>query len=81
MKKTIRVKFSNGVFVPLEELDIEDGTELPVSFEQKYLIPLEERIKLTMSAAGAWKGKIDGEALQREIYEARRTGSRLPPDE
>ena len=77
MKKTIRVRFSDGVFVPLEELKLEEGIELPISFEQKYLIPLEERIRITKSAAGAWKGLVDGEKLKREIYEARRRG--LPP--
>ena len=77
MNKTIRVKFSNGVFVPLEELELEEGIELPISFEQKYLIPMEERIKRFKSSAGAWKGDIDGEALIRQVYEDRRRG--LPP--
>ena len=40
----------------------------------------EERIKRTMSAAGSLKGKIDGEAMKRMIYEARRTGSRETPE-
>ena len=30
----------------------------------------------TKSAAGAWRGLIDGEELKRTLYEARRTGSR-----
>jgi hypothetical protein len=30
----------------------------------------------TQSAAGAWRGIIDGEELKRTLYEARRTGSR-----
>ena len=30
----------------------------------------------TKSAAGAWRGIIDGEELKRTLYEARRTGSR-----
>ena len=30
----------------------------------------------TKSAAGAWRGIIDGEEMKRTIYEARRTGSR-----
>lgn len=77
MKKTIRVKFTDGVFVPLDELELEEGTELPISFEQKYLIPLEERIRMSKSAAGAWKGKIDSEALIRQTYADRRRG--LPP--
>jgi len=81
MKRTIWVKFSKGVFVPSEELEMEEGTELPISFEQKYLIPLEERINITKSAAGGWKGLVDGDALIRDIYEARRLGSRRPPEE
>ena len=40
----------------------------------------EERMKRTMSSAGAWKGKVDGEELKRMIYEARRLGSRETPD-
>ena len=81
MSRTIRVKFSDGVLVPLEELGLAEGTELQVSFEEKYLLTLEERIKIAKSVAGAWQGKIDGEALKREIYKARRVGSGLPPDE
>lgn len=81
MYKMIRVRFSNGVFVPLEEIEMEEGTELTVFFEGKYLIPLEERVKLFKSAAGGWKGLVDGEKLIEEIYEARRKGSRLPPDQ
>ena len=33
--------------------------------------------KRTRSAAGAWRGIIDGEELKRTLYEARRTGSRV----
>ena len=40
----------------------------------------EERMQRMMSSAGAWKGKIDGEAMKRTIYEARRLGSREVPD-
>ena len=31
----------------------------------------------TKSAAGSWRGIIDGEDLKRTLYEARRTGSRI----
>ena len=41
--------------------------------------PLEWAVERTRKAlqetAGAWKGNVDGEALKRIIYEARRTGS------
>ena len=59
---------------------MEDGTELPISFENKYLTSLEERIQRAKSAAGGWKGLVDGDKLKQEIYEARRAGSRQEPD-
>ena len=31
----------------------------------------------TKTAAGSWRGIIDGEDLKRTLYEARRTGSRI----
>jgi predicted DNA-binding antitoxin AbrB/MazE fold protein len=80
MEKRVRVRFSKGVFEPLEAVELEEGTELSITFDEKYSRPLEERIKRTMSTAGAWKGRIDGEKLKREIYESRRAGSRLEPD-
>ena len=52
-----------------------------VYFHETSSLPWEERLKRTMSSATAWKGKIDGEKLKREIYEARRVGSRPPPNE
>ena len=80
MEKRVRVRFSKGVFEPLEEIKLEEGTELSITFEEKYLRPLEERIKRAKSAAGGWKGLVDGEKLKKEIYEARRVGSRQEPD-
>lgn len=60
---------------------MEEGTELQISYEDNGSVELEKRMELAKAAAGAWKGKIDGEALKQELYEARRTGSRLPLDE
>ena len=40
----------------------------------------EERRKRMMVSAGGLKGKIDGEAIKRMLYEARRLGSREIPD-
>ena len=77
----VKARFSGGVLHPLEPLDLAEGQEVLVSIEE---IPhedsLEERRKRTMSTAGAWKGNVDGEALKRMIYEARRAGSREMPD-
>ena len=81
MRKTIKARFSRGVLVPLEELAMEEGTEVQISFDVNGPVELDERMKLARSVAGAWKGKIDGDLLKQELYEARRAGSRLPPDE
>ena len=81
MRKTVKARFSNGVFVPAEEVGLEEGAELILSFDEKHLVPLEDRIKRTKSAAGGWKGLVDGEALIQEIYAARRRGVDLPEDE
>lgn len=39
----------------------------------------KDRLRGTKSAAGAWKGIIDGEELKRTLNEARRSGSRVGP--
>ena len=38
-----------------------------------------ERLKGTKSAAGSWKGLIDGEELKKTLHEARHSGSRVGP--
>ena len=52
--------------------DLENG-------EAASKLPPKERLKGTKSAAGAWKGIIDGEELKRTLSEARRAGSRVGP--
>ena len=42
-------------------------------------LTVEERLNGTKSAAGSWKGIIDGEELKRTLSEARRSGSRVGP--
>ena len=74
MARTVRATYSDGVLKPSEELDVEDGTEVSVSIPERQITA--EDVKASMSMAGAWKGKIDAEALIAEIYEARLTGSR-----
>ncbi len=41
----------------------------------------EERLKGTKSAAGSWKGLIDGEELKTTLHEARHSGSLVGPDQ
>ena len=42
--------------------------------------PTDKILKRTKSAAGAWRGNIDGEVLKQTLYEARRTGSQAEPE-
>ena len=42
-------------------------------------LTVEERLKGAKSAAGSWKGLIDGEELKRTLHEARHAGSRVGP--
>lgn len=77
MYRTINAKFVNGVLVPLEELRLSEGQEVRISLDDKPLLTAEEKLERLKSSAGAWKGKIDGDALIRQIYEDRRRG--LPP--
>ncbi len=42
-------------------------------------LTVEERLKGAKSAAGSWKGLIDGEELKRTLHDARHSGSRVGP--
>ena len=42
-------------------------------------MPAKERLRGTKSAAGSWKGLIDGEELKTTLHEARHSGSRVGP--
>ena len=77
----VRAKFSGGALHPLEPLYLAEGQEVLVSIEESPPQDSpQERMERTISAAGSLKGKIDGEAMKRMIYEARRTGSRETPE-
>ena len=41
--------------------------------------PPKARLRATISAAGSWKGLVDGEDLKRTLHEARHSGSRVGP--
>ena len=64
--------------MPLEPLSLEDGDEVTVSIGAEPQLSDEERLRITRSAAGGWKGSHDPEELKRTLYEARLTGSREP---
>ena len=72
MDKKIKAKYTNGALMPLMPLDLEDGAEVTLSVEAVDELSLEERIKITKSAAGKWKGLHDPEEFIRRVYESRR---------
>ena len=72
MRTTIRVRYSDGVLVPLESLEMEEGNEFFVSFDDKEFLSKKERRARFKAAAGGWKGTIDAEELKRKIYASRR---------
>lgn len=47
--------------------------------ESESRLSFEERIEITKSSAGGWKGLHGPEELKRMLYEARKTGSRTEP--
>lgn len=79
MKTVVRATYSNGKLTPEFALDLEDGDEVTLTVESEPRLTFEERIEITRSSAGGWKGLHDPEELIRDIYEARRKGSRDEP--
>lgn len=74
MRKTVKVKFINGALVPLEPVDLVEGTEYWIDLEVEPKLTDEERLELLQSAAGAWaKEDAYWEKALRMIYEARGT--------
>ena len=54
-------------------------SHIPKAAEPEPRLSFEERIEITKSSAGGWKGLHDPEEFKRMIYEARKTGSRTEP--
>ena len=77
----IKARFTNGAIMPLEplDMDIDEGAELTVAINFEPRLADSERLEITKSAAGGWKGYHDPEELKRTLYEARITGSRERP--
>lgn len=75
----IKARFTNGAIMPLEPLDIDEGAEFTVAINFEPRLTDSERLEITKSAAGGWKGYHDPEELKRTLYKARITGSRERP--
>ena len=80
MKTTVRARYTKGVLTPEFALDLKEGDEVTLTVESQPPLSFEERIEITKSSAGGWKGLHDPEEFKRTIYEARRTGSRAEPN-
>ena len=70
------------ILVSIEAVPPRDPREEAVPHDPTDTMPErteEERKKRMMSTAGAWKDKIDGEAMKQTLYEAREMGSLETP--
>ncbi len=78
MLKTVKVRCVNGALAPLEPLDLDEGAEYLITLN----LPPPPGANPPPSSAGAWRqdGAYWEETLHR-IYEARRAGSRTPPEQ
>ena len=77
MVTTVRAKFSDRHFMPIEPLPAEalqEGHEVLLTVASA---PERSRSAL-LETAGAWKGLIDSEALNRDIYTSHLISSRSP---
>ena len=77
--------FAEGqvVVIRIEDVsppDTDDVATAPESGLGERKQKAEECREITLSTAGAWKGRIDGEAMKQMLYEARRMGSREIPN-
>jgi len=79
MEETIRARFLNRVFVPLErlEIELEEGEEVAITVsENPPSFKTEKFIEALRATAGGWRGLIDAEKLKRNIYADRLISTR-----
>jgi len=77
--KRIRARFSNGVFKPLEsiEVELEEGEEVSIAIsELPSTFKPEKIIKALRATSGGWRGLIDADKLKRDIYADRLISTR-----
>lgn len=74
MVREVRGRYSGGVVLPLEELDLDEGAEVTIAINDEP--SLERKRKALRASFGGWKGSGDPDELIRMLYEARKTGSR-----
>lgn len=78
MVRTIRARFSKGVFEPLEPeatTVLHEGEEVLLTVSTPATDDLVDAIART---SGTWRGLVDGETLKRHIYADRLVTIRPP---
>ena len=64
MEKTIKARFLEGIFKPVEKIELEEGEEVIVTINE---IPKGTKDAF-VRAAGSWKDLVDTERLIKDIY-------------
>ena len=73
MPQTVRARYADGVLLPLEALDLNEGDEVLISVGA--LKPSKRPVDGDMGAGG-WAGLVDAEQLKRDIYASRQVQTR-----
>jgi hypothetical protein len=76
MGTTIRARVKGKMLELLGNVTLPEGKEVTVTIIE---VPSREDREAFRSAAGAWKGTIDAEALIRDIYHDRLLSTRPEP--
>ncbi|MCK4475447.1 MAG: antitoxin family protein [Methanophagales archaeon] len=76
MGKTIKARFLNGVFMPLERVEVEEGKEVAITVSEFSRPKADNFIAALRATAGGWRGLIDAEELKRNIYADRLISTR-----
>jgi predicted DNA-binding antitoxin AbrB/MazE fold protein len=79
MIRTIKARFRDGFFEPLEKLEFEEGEIVSITVTERITIKENEVLDALRMTAGAWKGSMDPEGLKRSIYSNRLLRSRPEP--
>ena len=77
MVRQIKGKYSGGIVVPLEEIDLDEGEEVVIAVSDEP--SLERRRSALRASAGAWRGLNNPDELIRNIYASRLIPSRPEP--
>lgn len=73
MLRTVKARYSRGTLQPLEILDLKEGEEVLISFND---LALPGALPGDDTGAGGWAGLVDAEQLKRDIYASRQMRTR-----